>query len=368
MTVTADHTRLSDCSPVVPVQVTAHEALFKLTEAEQVIKNSELSLEKTLAQGDLNRALGKLRYLKTIAAARKRATAADAAADAAEVAAAKHGAGTSAAGAASSGGANAASAHSGEAAVLLGEPASPRTAAAAAALKRAAVAASGAGQEPAGAHHKAPAAASTTVAAPQPAPAGNSSVQGTDNAEQTNCPICHDLVEAAAAVLPCGHILCCSCADALAARLPAALPQQQRRISCPTCRCRTHVSDVAYVDSGRSSTYSYIRTDSNVPGQQQQQDASGGGVSSPISGPRGEVSRGSSRRSSSDADEAAGDLGDAGGAPTYMWQAEQQLVVQGSYGESAVWSLWFVAWFVTNRMGLGTAEASDCTAAVVRCS
>jgi hypothetical protein len=355
--------------PLLPVQVTAREALFKLTEAEQVIKNSELSLEKTLAQGDLNRALGKLRYLKTIAAARKRATAADAAADAAEVAAAKHGAGSSAAGAARSGGANAASAHSGEAAVLLGEPASPRTAAAAAALKRAAVAASGAGQEPAGAQHRAAAAADATApAARSDTPAGNSSVLGTDSAEQTNCPICHDPVEAAAAVLPCGHILCCSCADALAARLPAALPQQQRRISCPTCRCRTHVSDVAYVDSGRSSTYSYIRTDSNVPGQQQQQDAAVGGVSSPISSPRGEVSRGSSRRSSSDADEAAGDLGDAGGAPTYMWQAEQQLVVQGSYGELAVWSVWYVPWFVTNRVGRGTAQAGDCSATVVYCS
>jgi hypothetical protein len=221
------------------------------------------------------------------------------------------------------------------------KPASPCTAAAAAALRRAAAAASGDGQDQADIQQGASAAAAKigdapaagSAAAAAAAPAGTSSVLGTDATEQTSCPICHDQVEAAAAVLPCGHILCCSCADALAARLPAALPQQQRRISCPTCRCRTHVSDVAYVDSGRSSTYSYIRTDSSVPGQQPQSSASAGDPCSPVASPRGGASR--RRRSSSTA--AAGDGEEEGssegGAVPYMWQAEQQLLVQGSYGE-----------------------------------
>jgi hypothetical protein len=140
-------------------------------------------------------------------------------------------------------------------------------------------------------------------------------------------------VEAAAAVLPCGHVLCCSCADALAARLPTFLPQQQRRISCPSCRCRTHVSDMAYVDSGRSSTYSYIRTDSNMPGQQQQGVAAAGDPCSPLGSPKG----GGGRRRSSSCSGTAGEGGEAGegAAAPYMWQAEQQLLVQGSYGEWA---------------------------------
>lgn len=278
--------------------MTAHEALFRLTEAEQVIKNSELSLERVLADADLKRALGKLRYLKTIAAARKRAAAAAAAG------------GTSAdrkgdAMTGSAGQQQLQQKQTGAGTEATGKP-SPRAAAAAAALQRAAAAA---GDD-----------RDATIAAEdvdeqqeqQLEPGAAAAAVSDDAITQDSCPICHDKVEAAAAVLPCGHVLCCSCADGLTARIPAAVPQPQRRINCPTCRARTHVSDVAYVDSGRGSTYAYVSTESTRP-------AAGDGM----------ASLGSPRRRSSDAGASSSNSKPNGG---YCWQGEQQLIVSGSYG------------------------------------
>lgn len=344
------------------LQVTVHEALFKLTAAEQVIKNSELSLDRTLAEADLTRALGKLRYLNTIAAARKRAAAA---------AVATKGTGSAAASAAAAGSSAAPAAamakprQDQQSALPAAAPGatpdaiSPREAAVAAALKRAGAAAAGPGgagvdsqgQQAADGEQKAqlpaqqlqqqqpgmetalqPVLTREGPSEPPPALADASGPLGSDIAE--HCPICHDPVETAAAVLPCGHILCCSCADALVARLPPMLPQPQRRISCPTCRCRTHVSDVAYVDNGRSSTYTYVRTDSSMPGQDG--PGSPAAAAAPVR-----------RASSDDASRAVGGGAAGGGrrrssdsagghssrsSSSYPWQAEQQLVVQGSYG------------------------------------
>ncbi|KAL3154030.1 hypothetical protein ABBQ32_013581 [Trebouxia sp. C0010 RCD-2024] len=67
------------------------------------------------------------------------------------------------------------------------------------------------------------------------------------------CPVCHDVLGAELVMLPCGHQLCCRCSMTLIDRAPQSASPQGRRISCPTCRARTQVADVAYVDSGRGA-------------------------------------------------------------------------------------------------------------------
>lgn len=279
--------------------MTAHEAVFRLSEAEQVVKNSELSLERVLAESELKRALGKLRYLKTIAAARRRAAAVGAGVRPDGVAGSK---GTDVAAAPAQSKSKLQQQQQPEGPAGTADKPSPRAAAAAAALQRASVAGDAAAVGD----------VTTAVAVDQQQQNQSSAAAATDGdtITQDNCPICHDKVEAAAAVLPCGHVLCCSCADGLAARLPASIPQHQRRINCPTCRSRTHVSDVAYVDSGRSSTYAYVSTATAVP--------AAGDALAALGSPRRRSSEGTSSSSST--------------SSSYPWQREQQLIVSGSYG------------------------------------
>ena len=52
-----------------------HEKYFKLTEAELVVRNKELSDEKIVASADLSRAIGTLRYLEGLAASRRKSKA-----------------------------------------------------------------------------------------------------------------------------------------------------------------------------------------------------------------------------------------------------------------------------------------------------
>eukprot|EP00879_Flechtneria_rotunda_P015358 GHRR01016055.1.p1 GENE.GHRR01016055.1~~GHRR01016055.1.p1 ORF type:complete len:718 (+),score=368.98 GHRR01016055.1:492-2645(+) len=388
--------RLSITTRLEGEQVSAHEAFFKLTAAEQVIKNSELSVEKALAAGELSRALGTLRYLKTIAAARQRAVA---------VAAAKGGPGaltvtaTAAAIATSSAASAAAAPVSGSAADFSNtkcskiavheqhgpEPDresgasswSPRQAAAAAALRRAAGSGQGqpaqqhgngtAGasqpcsilqlaaaplQQPLGAaiHGEQAGSAYSTAAAADatPAPTSHSSVLATDTEE--HCPICHDEVESATAVLPCGHMLCCSCADTLASRIPVSLSGPARRISCPSCRAEVHVSDVAYVDSGHSSSYTYVRTESMLQGLPAAA-AAAKAVQSHTGRPFAVPNPGSSQFPAAASanqqhhSKVASSGGEDSSNNSCPWAGEQQLVLSGSYGtkvEAVVKRLLFI--------------------------
>jgi hypothetical protein len=277
------------------VQVSAHEALYKLSRAEQVLKLEELTVEKAVAAGDLRRALGTLNYLKTIAGARTRVAAAA----------------TAAAGGDSKPGAGSQQAQQQQ----QDKPEDPRAAAAAAALQRAAAA--GSHEEPtevaAGAQQQQPQQPAPADAPAAAAAGGTAGVQGAaDDAEEEKCPICFCAVAAAAAVMPCGHVLCCDCADGLAERIPAGTAAAHRYISCPSCRAHTHVSDVAYVNSEQSSKHAYVSTSSTM---------AAAGSSSALT---------------------AADAADLGGASTsaaaataaaeYPFQSEQQLVLAGSYG------------------------------------
>lgn len=280
------------------VQVSAHEALYKLSRAEQVLKLEELTVEKAVVAGDLRRALGTLNYLKTIAGARTRVAAAA----------------TAAAGGDSKPGTGSQQAQQQQ----QDKPDDPRAAAAAAALQRAAAAGSheAACQEPtqiaAAAQQQLPeqpASADTSAAAA----GGAAGTQGAaDGAEEEKCPICFCAVAAAAAVLPCGHVLCCDCADGLAERIPAGTAAAHRYISCPSCRAHTHVSDVAYVNSEQSSKHAYVSTSSTM---------AAAGSTSALAAADG-----------TDTGGAAAAAAAAVAGAEYPFQGEQQLVLAGSYG------------------------------------
>jgi len=172
-------------------------APHQLHEDEVVVRNHELSGDRLLAEEELNRKMGTLRYLRQLRLARERAEARAAAAAAAAAAAGGGGGGTDDAAGGTSGTA-------GE--QVQTPPAAP--------------------------------------AAPDPCP----------------CPVCHEEIAAACAVMPCGHQLCCGCTEALIARLPPGLAWPQRRVSCPTCRARHHTSDIAYVNEGSAALTSVTTT------------------------------------------------------------------------------------------------------------
>ncbi|KAK9844148.1 hypothetical protein WJX81_006007 [Elliptochloris bilobata] len=174
------------CEAVKP-----HEAHFKLHAEEVPVKNKELTTERIMAEADLKKQLGTLRYLQGLNAARQRVAAAE-----------KGGEGA------------------GEVVVEL-------------------------------------------------------------------CPVCQEALGAELAMLPCGHQLCVRCQMALIDRLSSNLPRSQRRVLCPTCRTRTLVADIAYVDAGCT----------------------------PVDG-----SAGSSSGAAANADAVAAE------------EAEERIVVRGSYG------------------------------------
>ncbi|GLI64470.1 hypothetical protein VaNZ11_007743 [Volvox africanus] len=70
------------------------------------------------------------------------------------------------------------------------------------------------------------------------------------------CPICHDPLECSAdcVILPCGHQMHPGCSEALVAKTVApSTPYHQKRVTCPTCRTRVHIADIAYIDPGLDS-------------------------------------------------------------------------------------------------------------------
>ncbi|GAX82125.1 hypothetical protein CEUSTIGMA_g9553.t1 [Chlamydomonas eustigma] len=85
-----------------------------------------------------------------------------------------------------------------------------------------------------------------------------------EDSTAAQCPICHDAIGCQCVMLPCGHQVCCECYASLLERLPGAAGgaagllalhrhiDANRTLSCPTCRARTLVSDIAYIDTGAS--------------------------------------------------------------------------------------------------------------------
>ncbi|KFM22757.1 E3 ubiquitin-protein ligase SHPRH [Auxenochlorella protothecoides] len=59
------------------------------------------------------------------------------------------------------------------------------------------------------------------------------------------CPICHDALGLQQAMLPCGHRLCPRCSVGLAEHRSAA----GGKILCPSCRARTQLAEIAYIDT-----------------------------------------------------------------------------------------------------------------------
>ncbi|KAG2482055.1 hypothetical protein HYH03_018991 [Edaphochlamys debaryana] len=89
-------------------------------------------------------------------------------------------------------------------------------------------------------------------------------------------------------ILPCGHQMHPACSEALIAKtVPPHAPYSHQRITCPTCRARVHIADIAYIDAGRE----------------------------PASGP-------------AEGGPGAGGAGEDGG----RWAGEAAVVVRGSYG------------------------------------
>ncbi len=66
------------------------------------------------------------------------------------------------------------------------------------------------------------------------------------------CPICHDAIGwEGSVILPCGHQMHTACSEQLVAKsVSRSTPYPMQRVNCPTCRVRTHVADIAYVDAG----------------------------------------------------------------------------------------------------------------------
>ncbi|GAQ81004.1 hypothetical protein KFL_000680200 [Klebsormidium nitens] len=65
------------------------------------------------------------------------------------------------------------------------------------------------------------------------------------------CPVCQERLGVELMVLPCGHMLCCKCALKMIERLgpaPSASSPDRRKLTCPTCRQKTYVGDIAVVN------------------------------------------------------------------------------------------------------------------------
>ncbi|KAK9861981.1 hypothetical protein WJX84_009317 [Apatococcus fuscideae] len=138
--------------PVAP-----HEEAFKLQPPEVPVRNKELTMEKLIAEADLKRTLGTLRYLEGLKAVRQQSLAAASNAGASDAAITKEG----------------------------GEV----------------------------------------------------------------CPVCQEMLRQDLVMLPCAHSLCYRCSTQLVERSSGiSSPKGKRHINCPTCRARTAVDDLAYVD------------------------------------------------------------------------------------------------------------------------
>lgn len=83
------------------------------------------------------------------------------------------------------------------------------------------------------------------------------------NVEET-CPVCQESLGMQMMVLPCGHMLCCKCLITIADNgAPSDSNPEMKRVSCPSCRYRTHMENIAFIDNGLGET-SYSLTISKL--------------------------------------------------------------------------------------------------------
>ncbi|KAK9841676.1 hypothetical protein WJX74_009916 [Apatococcus lobatus] len=140
--------------------VALHEEAFKLHPAEVPVRNKELTMEKLVAEADLARTLGTLRYLEGLKAAR----------------------------------------------------------------------------------HK-------SLAGVESEAAGAAGPSDTTKEGGEVCPVCQESLRQDLVMLPCAHSLCYKCSMQLVERSSSiSSPKGKRQINCPTCRARTGIDDLAYID------------------------------------------------------------------------------------------------------------------------
>ncbi|XP_015877624.2 uncharacterized protein LOC107414045 isoform X2 [Ziziphus jujuba] len=82
-------------------------------------------------------------------------------------------------------------------------------------------------------------------------------------ADDETCPVCQDMLSTRKMVFQCGHVTCCKCLFAMTEwRLLRNNKGQDKWVRCPTCRQRTDVGNIAYVDDrqNESSNSSPLQT------------------------------------------------------------------------------------------------------------
>ncbi|GIL56939.1 hypothetical protein Vafri_12224 [Volvox africanus] len=82
---------------------------------------------------------------------------------------------------------------------------------------------------------------------------GDGDVIGGGEGDVEFCPICHDPLDCSedCIILPCGHQMHPGCSEALMAKTVApSTPYHQKRVTCPTCRMRVHIADIAHIHPG----------------------------------------------------------------------------------------------------------------------
>lgn len=83
---------------------------------------------------------------------------------------------------------------------------------------------------------------------------------GLGSSDDENCPVCHESLGMQMMVLPCGHMLCCKCMMGIAEQACGSVSEPElERIMCPSCRYRTHLGNIAFIDNGSDSN-SYSQT------------------------------------------------------------------------------------------------------------
>ncbi len=141
------------------------------------------------------------------------------------------------------------------------------------------------------------------------------------------CPVCQEELGSQCVVLPCGHQLCYQCSEALTSRIPPSTPMPHRRVACPTCRVRAHISDIAYVDGSRGACAHHVTYTSMLGSSQRRASTGGAGSQGAQHVPQqcdGSGMLQHMARSDSPTASVASEL--------QPWRGEESVAVRGSYG------------------------------------
>ncbi|KAG0481686.1 hypothetical protein HPP92_012544 [Vanilla planifolia] len=86
-------------------------------------------------------------------------------------------------------------------------------------------------------------------------------IEGPLKVDDDPCPICHEKLDNQKMVFECGHLICCKCCLKLTEKLVLHLGRYQKKwLMCPTCRQRTEMGHVAFVDEKQNANSSPLTT------------------------------------------------------------------------------------------------------------